>query len=184
VLQQEDGLVWEFENLSETVALAAAVRERFRLLPDKKDIPELLIIDGAKSQINAVKRVLAEFGFEDLLIIGAVKPPKAHNQISHFLTATDLRIEFDKRSRAMNFLQSLRDATHTLANETHRALHSLVQIFANNEQSPKIKYLLVPTRFADRGGNAEDLSPIRSMTQSGEIIMRTKEKMPPSAADF
>ena len=34
ILQREDGLVWEFENLSETAALAAAVRERLRLLPN------------------------------------------------------------------------------------------------------------------------------------------------------
>jgi hypothetical protein len=74
----------------------------------------------------------------------------------------------------MNFLQSLRDASHTLANETHRELHSLVQIFVNNEHSPQVKYLLVPTRYAERGGNAEDLSPIRSLTQAGEIILKTE----------
>ena len=85
-----------------------------------------------------------------------------------------MRVEFEKRSSAMNFLQSLRDAAHTLANETHRELHSLVQIFANNDTTPQVKYLLVPTRYAERGGNAGDLSPIRSMTQAGEVILKTK----------
>ena len=176
VLQSEDGLVWEFENLSETAALAAAVRERRRLLPDKKDIPDLLIVDGAKPQINAVKKVLEEFDLKNIIVTGAVKPPKAHNHISHFLTAENTRIEFDRRSKAMNFLQSIRDAAHTLANETHRELHSLVQIFANNDNAPQIKYLLVPTRYAERGGNAGDLSPIRSLTQAGEIILKTSNK--------
>ena len=176
VLQREDGLVWEFENLSETDALAAAVHERLRLLPSKKETPDLLMVDGAKPQINAVKKILEEFNLKNLIVIGAVKPLRAHNQISHFLTMKNTRLEFDKRSRAMNFLQTLRDESHTLANETHRRLHSLVQIFKNNDSAPRVQYLLVPTRFAERGGNAEDLSPIRSMTQSGEIILKTKQR--------
>ena len=175
MLQKEDGLVWEFENLPETAALAEAVRERLRLLPAKKDLPDLLIVDGAKPQINAVIKVLMKFNLTKLLVIGAVKPPQAHNQISHFLIEqTRTRIEFNKHSKALNFLQSLRDASHNLANETHRRLHSLVQIFKNNDNAPHVQYLLVPTRFAERGGDAEDLSPIRSMTQAGEIILKTK----------
>lgn len=176
VLLREDGLVWEFENLSETNALAAAVRERIRLLPSKKDLPDLLMVDGAKPQINAVKKILEEFDLTSLPIIGAVKPPRAHNQISHFLTNENTRLEFDKRSRAMNFLQTLRDAAHRLANETHRELHSLVQIFRNNSGAPQVRYLLVPVRYAERGGDAADLSPIRSLTQAGEVILKTKNK--------
>ncbi len=176
VLQREDGLVWEFENLSETAALAAAVRTRLRLLPAIKDTPDLLLVVGAKPHINAVRKILEEFGLKNLQIIGAVKPPKSHSQISHFLAAKNSRVEFDKRSRALNFLQSLRDAAHTLANETHRELHSLVQIFRNNDSAPHVKYLRVPVRYNERGGDAEDLSPIRSMTQAGEIILKTKNK--------
>ena len=175
-IQRADGLVWEFENLSETAALAAAVRERLRLLPEKTDAPDLLLVDGAKPQINAVLKVLEECSLKELTVVGAVKPPKAHYQISHFLSSKDSRIEFDSRSDAMNFLQTLRDAAHTLANETHRELHSLVQIFSNNDGAPHVKYLLVPTRYAERGGNAEDLSPIRSMTQAGEVILKTKSR--------
>ena len=175
-LQKEDGLVWEFENLSETAALAAAVRERLRLLPSEKTLPDLLVVDGAKPQINAVKKILEEFDLQNLAVIGAVKPPQAHNQISHFLTMKNTRIEFDNRSKAMNLLQNLRDAAHTLANETHRELHSLAQIFRNNDNAPHVRYLLVPTRFAERGGEAADLSPIRSLTQAGEVILKTKSK--------
>ena len=176
VSQNDEGLVWEFENLSETAALAEAVRERLQLLPNAKDTPDLLLIDGAKPQINSVKRVLDEFDLNNITVIGAVKPPKAHSQISHFLTTQDVRVEFEKRSGAMNFLQSLRDAAHRLANETHRELHSLVGIFRNNDTAPHVRYLLVPTRYAMRDGDAADLSPIRSLTQNGELILKTASK--------
>ena len=176
VLRNDDGLVWEFENMPETAALAEAVRERLRLLPAKKDMPDLLLIDGAKAQINAVKKVLEEFELKTLTVVGAVKPPKTHSQISHFLTAKDSEIKFDRHSKVMNFLQNLRDAAHTLANETHRELHVLVGIFKNNDTAPLVQYLLVPTRFAERDGNANDLSPIRSLTQNGELILKTVSK--------
>lgn len=175
-LQKDDGLVWEYENLSETAALAESVRERLRLLPNVKDLPDLLLIDGAKPQINAVKKVLEEFALPNIAVVGAVKPPKAHNQISHFLTLKNTSIEFERRSKAMNFLQTLRDAAHSLANETHRELHSLVGIFKNNDSSPHVQYLLVPTRYAERGGDAADLSPIRSLTQAGKLILKTKNQ--------
>ena len=178
VLQSDDGLVGEFENLSEVAALAAAVRERLTLLPDKKGLPDLLLIDGAKAQISAVKRVLDEFELKNITVIGAVKPPQSHNEISHFLTTNNVRTEFDRRSKALNFLQTLRDAAHTLANETHRNLHALAGIFRNNETVPHVQYLLVPTRCAVRDGDANDLSPIRSLTQSGELILKTADKPP------
>ena len=178
VMRRDDGLVWEFENLSETAALAAAVRERLRLLPWKKELPDLLLIDGAKPQINAVIKVLEEFELKNIIVLGAVKPPKAHNQISHFLTNKSVEIAFDRSSKAMNFLQSMRDAAHTLANETHRELHSLVGIFKNNDSAPHVQYLLVPTRCAERDGEANDLSPIRSLTQAGKIILKSRNKKP------
>lgn len=176
VLRKDEGLVWEFENLSEIAALAAAVRERLKLLPAKKDTPDLLLIDGAKAQINAVWRVLEEFDLKKITVVGAVKPPDAHSRIGHFLTTKNIKFKFDDRSKAANFLHSLRDAAHTLANETHRELHSLVGIFKNNDHSPRVQYLRVPTRYAMRGGDASDLSPIRSLTQAGELILKTKNQ--------
>lgn len=174
VLQKDEGLVWEFENLSEAGALAAAVETRLQLLLKEELAPDVLLIDGGKAQIRAVQKVLKKFNLGNLKIVGAVKPPKRHNQISHFLVVENNRVEFDRHSKAMNFLQTLRDAAHTLANETHRQLHSLVQIFQNNETAPQVKYLLVPTRYSERGGGAEDLSPIRSLTQAGRVILKTK----------
>ena len=177
VLRKDDGLVWEFENLSETAALAAAVRTRLSLLPNVKNLPDLLLIDGGKSQIGAVVKVLEEFDLANITVVGAVKPPKEHHRISHFLTKKNVEIAFENRSKAMNFLQSLRDAAHTLANETHRELHSLAGIFKNNDGAPHVQYLLVPTRYAMRDGDANDLSPIRSLTQSGELILKSKSKI-------
>lgn len=175
---RDEDIVWQFENLSETESLAESVRERLKLLPARADLPDLILLDGGKPQINAVRKVLHEFGLKDLPLISAVKPPKQHGKISHFLTDFGgEKIDFNSRSHAMNFLQKLRDEAHALSNQTHREVHSLVQIFDRRTapDAPKVQLLLVPTRYSARGGQAGDLSPIRSLNQAGEILFKAKK---------
>jgi len=176
--EKDEDIVWQFENLSETESLAESVRERFRLLPARADLPDLILLDGGKPQLSAVKKVLEEFDLKDLPVVAAVKPPRQHGKISHFLTNFSAgKIDFNARSDAMNFLQKLRDEAHALSNRTHREVHSLVQIFDQNPASgaPKVQLLLVPTRYAARGGQAEDLSPIRALNQAGEVLFKAKK---------
>ncbi|HLM00235.1 MAG TPA: hypothetical protein VK400_04205, partial [Pyrinomonadaceae bacterium] len=168
-LADDEQIVWHFENLSETESLAESVRERLKLLPSRADLPDLILLDGGKPQLNAAKKVLRGFDLEALPLVAAVKPPGRHGKISHFLTNfSAAKIEFDSRSEAMNFLQKLRDEAHALSNRTHREAHSLVQIFERRTapDAPKVQLLLVPTRYSAREGQAGDLSPLRSLNQS------------------
>lgn len=182
-LMADEEIVWQFENLSETASMAESLRERFKLLPGRKNLPDLILLDGGRPQLNAARKVLAEFKLENLPLAAAVKPPRQHDKISHFLTnLTNEKIAFEARSDAMNFLLKMRDAAHALANRTHREMHSLVQIFQNHSAAatagspgaPRVRLLLVPTRYAARGGAAGDLSPIRSLNQTGELLFKSK----------
>ena len=184
-IEKDEQIVWQFENLSETDSLAESVRERLKLLPALAGLPNLILLDGGKPQLNAARKVLREFDLEDLPLVSAVKPARQHNKISHFLTNfSSEKIDFDARSNAMNFLQNLRDEAHALSNRTHREMHSLVQIFDRRMASdaPKVQLLLVPTRYSARGGQAEDLSPIRALNQSGEVLLKTKKNQSAAAA--
>lgn len=176
--EKDEDIVWQFENLSETESLAESVRKRLRLLPAGADLPDLILLDGGKPQLSAVKKILAEFDLQDLPLVAAVKPPRQHGRISHFLTNFGAgKIAFNARSEAMNFLQKMRDEAHDLSNRTHRDVHSLVQIFEQNPASdaPQVRLLLVPTRYAARGGQAEDLSPLRSLNQAGEVLFKARK---------
>lgn len=180
---RDEEIVWHFENLSETEAMAESVRERLKLLPAKRvELPDLILLDGGKAQLNAVKKVLREFALENLPLIAAVKPPKRHGKISHFLFGSGgaEKIAFDARSDAMNFLQKLRDEAHDLSNSTHREIHALTQIFQKYSASelPRVQLLLVPVRYEMRGGQAGNLAPIRSLSQSGEILFKSKKNQP------
>ena len=176
ILKDEE-IVWQFENLSETESLARSVVERLKILPSKKSLPDFILLDGGKPQIGAVGKILAATNFAKINLVGAVKPPKRHAEINYFLLENDQKILFDAQNSAHQFLKRMRDAAHALANSTHRNVHSLATIFAENSNAPRVQLLHVPLRFAERGGAAEDLQPLRSLNQAGELLYKSKKSL-------
>ena len=197
------------ENMSEPGVMAELIAQRYADL----SIRELVIIDGGSAQMNAASAALPKGS--KVVLIGAVKPPGEHSEVSHFLTADRRRVEFDPTSPAMNLLQRLRDEAHEFANAVHRETRDfahfyemaniapslteperqkllqgfgsskrvaeageaeLVKLLGNKRGTlaaqdigeyrkgsrPRIKPLVVPIRFQDENGAAEDLRPISS----------------------
>lgn len=91
---------------------------------DKGDWPDLVLIDGGKGQMSAVKTALEEIGIEDVACIGVSKGPErnAGRETFHF---PDGR-EFDLPANApvLFYLQRLRDEAHRFAIGAHRAKRS------------------------------------------------------------
>lgn len=108
---------WLFDEMSELETLEHSVSARFS---NDENTPDLLVIDGGKSQLNAALKATENFSERKFLIISAVKPSRQHGEISHFLTETGEKILFEKDSEACRFLQRLRDEAHTAANSVHR----------------------------------------------------------------
>lgn len=174
-LQNEDEIVWQFENLSETESLARGVAERLRILPSAENLPAFFLLDGGRPQISAVRKILTQTEFLNLTLVGAVKPSKRHAEIAYFLLESGARIAFDKQNAAHQFLQKMRDAAHALANSTHRSVYSLAAILAENSNAPKIRLLHVPLRITERGGFADDLQPLRALNQAGELLYKSRK---------
>ncbi len=87
---------------------------------DKGQWPDLLLIDGGKGQVSAVKAELDEMGIDDVPLIGVSKGPdrNAGRETFHF---PDGR-EFDLPVNApvLFYLQRLRDEAHRFAIGAHR----------------------------------------------------------------
>lgn len=109
---------WFFDERSELETLQNSVAARFS--NREKSFPDLLLIDGGNSQLKATLTALENFKDRNFFIISAVKPPKQHSEISHFLTETGEKILFENDSDAFRFLQRLRDEAHEAANSVHR----------------------------------------------------------------
>ncbi len=107
--------VWSFGEMSERQAITEAVRARFH---DGKDLPQLILIDGGKTQMKAALQGVSEFKTRESKMISAVKPKGKHDKISHFLDEELQRIEFVNEDTFF-FLTNLRDKSHDLANQNH-----------------------------------------------------------------
>lgn len=87
----------------------------------KQPLPDLLLIDGGKGQLNMAKEVLTELGIlGDTLLISVAKGEgrKAGLEVLHFLDHEPLDLPMD--SKALHLLMHIRDEAHRFAITAHR----------------------------------------------------------------
>ena len=154
-LSADYGFVISSEN-SELSVLAESVERR--LNDPTRRRPDLIVLDGGKSQLNAVLKKLD--GQVDLpTIIAAVKPRGRHSAIAAFLAEGRDPIDFNPESPAHTMLQLLRDEAHDLANRAHRDHREIMPFY---EVAGVDKPVVVPLRFHAENGGADDLIPIET----------------------
>ncbi|MGV3482038.1 MAG: excinuclease ABC subunit UvrC [Sphingobium sp.] len=90
--------------------------------PDRegKEWPDLVLIDGGKGQVSAVKAILDELGIEDVPFIGVSKGPdrNAGRETFHFPDGREFTLPVN--APVMFHLQRLRDEAHRFAIGAHR----------------------------------------------------------------
>lgn len=92
---------------------------------DKGMWPDLMLIDGGKGHVGAVREVIDELGIEDLAYIGVAKGPhhgREGREIFHFPDGRELTLPVN--SPLLFYLQRLRDEAHRFAIGAHRAKRS------------------------------------------------------------
>ncbi len=81
--------------------------------------PELIIIDGGKGQLSAIKEVFDEMGVNDIELISL-----AEREEEVFTLFSEESIRIDHRDYALKMLQRIRDEAHRFAITYFRNLHS------------------------------------------------------------
>lgn len=81
--------------------------------------PDLIIIDGGKGQLSAVKEVFDEYGIQDIELISL-----AEREEEVFTLFSEESIKIDHRDYALKMLQRIRDEAHRFAITYFRNLHS------------------------------------------------------------
>ncbi len=202
---------WVIEENNELKTLEKGIEKSFEAAQKS---PDLILIDGGKAQLKAALRAVKKFNRREISFLAAVKPPRRHNEISHFINEEGEVFMMKPGSDAMQLMVHLRDEAHELANGVHRTLRdtshfyelanilpdltererysllkkigsikSLKQTIQNDfvemfgfdkgikvyialkgydfNKNTALKSLIVPVRYDEPNGEANDLQPLR-----------------------
>ena len=111
------------EGSNDFASMNEAVFRRYRRSVDEqKPLPQIVFIDGGKGQLSAAAAAMRDLDLEQIMLVGLVKPPKRHNEISHLLIfgREDAPIPFDRNSLAFRMILQIREETHKTAVQFHR----------------------------------------------------------------
>ncbi len=98
----------------------AAMRQALTRRYKKNPLPDLLLIDGGKGQLNMAKEVMEDLGL-DAFMIGVSKGEgrKPGLETLHFTDGHKIQLEGD--NKALHLIQQVRDEAHRFAITKHRA---------------------------------------------------------------
>ena len=116
------------EGANDVASMREVVTRRYRrLLDEGKPLPDLIMIDGGKGQLNGAAEAMRELGLEALPMVGIVKPPQRHNDVAYLLVKgrEDEPVYLDPHSLILRLLQMIRDETHRYAVTYHRKRREL-----------------------------------------------------------
>ena len=97
-------------------ALEQALQKRFNGSTDAEKWPDLLLIDGGKGQLNAVRGCLERLGYASIKLLGIAKGPSRKPGLET-LYLDDSKHEFHLApdSAALHLIQQIRDEAHRFA---------------------------------------------------------------------
>jgi excinuclease ABC subunit C len=115
-------------------SMAEAVDRRYRrLLDESKPLPDMILIDGGRGQLNAALTALGKLGIEELTIAGLAKRDE-----EIYLPDREEPIRLDKHDPALQLLQMVRDETHRFSVSSHRRRRSKRVLHSELDDLPGI----------------------------------------------
>jgi excinuclease ABC subunit C len=141
-------------------SMAEAVDRRYRrLLDEERALPDLILIDGGRGQLNAALTALNKLGIEEIAIAGLAK-----REEEIYVPDRDDPIRLDRHDPALQLLQMVRDETHRFAVSSHRRRRSKRTLHSELDDLPGIgdkRRRLLIERFGSVSGvkqaSAQDL---------------------------
>jgi excinuclease ABC subunit C len=131
-------------------------------------VPNLIVVDGGKGQLNAALEVLAEQGLEGVPTIGLAK---AREEI--FTPGESEPVVLPRDSEALHLLQRLRDEAHRFAIVYHKAVRRSQSLSSVLEEIPGIgpkRRRALLRRFtsldAIRKASLEELASVEGMNEN------------------
>ena len=145
-------------------------------------LPDLILMDGGRGQVNIARKVLGELGI-DIPVCGMVKDDNHRTRGVYF---NNVDIPIDTSGEGFHLVTRIQDEAHRFAIEYHRSLRSKEQVHSVLDDSPGIgetrrKALMRRFRSVEniRDASVEELSQTESMNvQSAEAVYQFFHRAP------
>jgi len=138
----------------DVASMSEAVTRWFgRRLEEEAPLPELCVIDGGKGQLGAAVEALTELGLGDVRVISLAK-----REEEVFVPGRSDPVVIDRRERALQLLQRIRDEAHRFAVSYNRKLRSKRTIRSELGEIPGVgtrRQQALLTRFGSLKGVRE-----------------------------
>lgn len=111
------------DHADEAASTREVIYRRYsRLLKEHETLPDLILMDGAKIQIDACVDVLQNQLGLSIPVAGMVK--NEHHKTADLMTETGEKIGLNPKSEGFYLLQRIQDEVHRFAITFHRQVHS------------------------------------------------------------
>ena len=145
-------------------------------------LPDLILMDGGRGQVNIARKVLGELGI-DIPVCGMVKDDNHRTRGVYF---NNVEIPIDTSGEGFHLVTRIQDEAHRFAIEYHRSLRSKEQVHSVLDDIPGIgetrrKALMRRFRSVEniRDASVEELSQTESMNvQSAEAVYQFFHRTP------
>jgi excinuclease ABC subunit C len=121
-------------------AMRQTVTRRYeRVSMEEGKIPDLILIDGGRGQVNAARAALAELGLNDATVVGVAKGPERKPGLEELiLEAEGQTLTLPPTHPALHLIQSIRDEAHRFAIVGHRARRGKARVTSSLTDIPGI----------------------------------------------
>ncbi len=163
-----EGAIDDYEAMREVVA-----RRYTRRLNEGKELPDLILVDGGKGQVQAARSILDALGLEKVPLVGLAK-----RQEELFIPGSPEPIILPEGSPALRILQAVRDEAHRFATQFNLRLRekqvdlsSLTSIPGIGEK--RARKLL--QQFGSLQAIAE--APLEEIVRKGQVPLATASQV-------
>jgi len=101
---------------NDVASLQEVVHRRYqRILQEKKDLPDLILVDGGKGQLSAARVALQELGISNIPVISLAKKEEII-----YVPSRKEGFRLERTAPALKLIQNIRDEAHRFAIAFHR----------------------------------------------------------------
>ena len=165
------------DHADEAASTREVIYRRYsRLLKEKANLPDLILMDGASIQINAAVDVLHNQLGIDIPVAGMVKNDR--HKTADLMTENDEKIGLDPKSEGFYLLQRIQDEVHRFAITFHRQVRSKNSLASRLERiqgvGPKTRIKLLRNYGFLKNISAASVEDLESLGISKKVAQTIK----------